>query len=105
MKIGDKLAVFIEGIEVTRGEIASISNGQVEIIIPGTRVVMATRTELAPHETKAPEVEHQVIGTTDVSDVNATSDTGPVAEPVEPVVEPVAQAPVVEATPDVKPAE
>lgn len=48
MNVGDKVSVSIQGIEIAKAEVKEVSDGTATLIVPATRVVMATKTELAP---------------------------------------------------------
>jgi len=51
MNVGDKVSVTIQGIEVAQAEVKEVGDGTATLIVPATRVVMATKTELAPEVT------------------------------------------------------
>ena len=46
MKKGDSLRVFIENVQVGRGEITAVREGEIEVTVPGFVSVIATRTSL-----------------------------------------------------------
>lgn len=46
MKIGDRLAVTIDGVEVTEAFVEDIEDGQATIVIPATRLVAQVRQTL-----------------------------------------------------------
>lgn len=91
MKLKDTVPVTIAGQEVAQAEIVEISDGQVTLIVPARRVVMATRTEIAFEQPPAPEPaepEKEVL----ITGVDRAT-----GEPEAPVVEtpaPEAPAPV-----------
>lgn len=60
MKVGDNIAVSIGGHVVAQAKVAEIADGRATLVVPGTVVVMAIRTELdrAPSE----GAEHIVTG-------------------------------------------
>ncbi len=61
-KIGDRLAVQIEGIDVAEAVIENIEDGLATIVIPATRLVVQTRQSLDLNATKAPEVDRVFAG-------------------------------------------
>jgi hypothetical protein len=61
MKVGDKISVSVQGIEVAQADVKEVSDGTATLIIPATRVVMATRTELAPEVTPVNQGAQTII--------------------------------------------
>lgn len=59
MKVGDQIPVTIAGQTVALAEVKELGDGSATLIVPGTRVVMATRTELSfestPNDTSGVE--------------------------------------------------
>lgn len=60
MKIGDSVDVVVAGQVVAKAEIKEVGDGTATLIVPATRVVMATRTELSA-ETPSSEPSTEVI--------------------------------------------
>ena len=61
MKVNDKIPVTIAGQQVAVATVKEMSEGTATLIVPATRVVMATRTELTVEE-KENEVEVLITG-------------------------------------------
>lgn len=72
MKKGDTVPVTISGHVVAQARVAEIESGRATLVVPGTVVVMAVRTELdrAPSDTGT---EHLVTG---VDRADPTESTG-----------------------------
>ena len=51
MKQGDKFPVTIAGQTVAEAVVREVGDGQVTLVVPGTIVVMATQTNIAPEAT------------------------------------------------------
>lgn len=98
MKQGDKIDVTIHGVKVADAEIQEVGDGQVTLVVPGTIVVMATSTSIAPEATlpdgmapPAPQaVEHQITGVDRVSSDGTVIDSseGTPVVPAPPVTAP-----------------
>lgn len=69
MKIGDRMAVQIEGVDVAEAIVEDIDNGNVTLVIPATRLVVKMRQSLDLTATATPEVDRVFAGVVD--------DTGP----------------------------
>lgn len=82
MKIGDKLAVQIEGMDVSEAVIEDISDGNAIIIIPATRLVVQVRQSLDLGATATPEVDRVFVG---VEQEQATP--APEEAPVQPMTQ------------------
>lgn len=70
MKQGDKFEVKIEGQVVAHAEVREVGDGQVTLVVPGTIVVMATSTGIAPAQPAVPapvQTEHQILGVDNTS--------------------------------------
>lgn len=61
MKRGDKYPVTIAGQVVAQAEIREVGDGTATLVVPGTIVVMATRTELSDAPTNADTSGTQTI--------------------------------------------
>lgn len=61
MKRGDKIPVTIAGQTVANAEVREVGDGQVTLVVPGTLVVMATRTEIAYEAPTQPERETETV--------------------------------------------
>lgn len=48
MKVGDKIDVTVAGEVIAQAEVKELGDGTVTFIVPASRVVMATKTEVAP---------------------------------------------------------
>jgi len=57
MKIGDRLAVQIEGVNVAEAVVEDIEDGNAVLVIPATRLVVKMRSTLDLNATKEPEVD------------------------------------------------
>jgi len=110
VKQGDKFPVTIAGQTVAEATVREVGDGQVTLVVPGTIVVMATSTSIAPEATvpdgavTEPAVEHQIVGVDRVSgdventdggtpEVVAPTPTAP-SEPAVAVEQPVQSEPV-----------
>lgn len=62
MRIGDRLAVQIEGTDVGEAYIEDIEDGNATIVIPATRIVVKVRNELDLAATREPEVDREFAG-------------------------------------------
>jgi hypothetical protein len=62
MKVGDVQPVTIAGQVVAQARVSEIGEGTVTFIVPGTKVVMATRVELAEAPREEPAVETIITG-------------------------------------------
>lgn len=62
MKIGDRLAVQIEGVDVAEAIVEDIDDGNATLIIPATRLVVRMRQSLDLTATAAPEVDRVFAG-------------------------------------------
>lgn len=62
MKIGDNIDVTIAGQPVAQARVKELADGTVTLEFPATRVVMATRTELAAPEPVETDVETIITG-------------------------------------------
>lgn len=63
MKVGDRLAVQIEGMDVGEAVIEDIEDGHATIVIPATRLVVQVRQSLDLSATREPEVDRILAGT------------------------------------------
>ena len=111
MEVGDKVQVDIAGHKVADATVKSIENGQATLVVPGTIVVMAVRTSLAPEvevPVEAAEGTQHVLLTDEVVKPEPVVEPAPVQQlpegvtpPVEPPAAPVApvEAPVAPAPP------
>ena len=77
MRQGDKVPVTIAGQVVAQATVRELGDGTVTLVVPGTLVVMAVRTEIAPdpQQTAVPETETLITG------VDRTSADSTVVEP------------------------
>lgn len=71
MKKGDSLRVFIENIEVSKGEITAVREGEIEVTVPGFVSVIATRTSLSTEPTSYEEAPTKEIHVTGIDVVDA----------------------------------
>ena len=64
MKVGDKVPVTIAGQKVADAEVRAMADGTVTLVFPATKVVMGTRTEIAPEVTGNTDTgsDHQILG-------------------------------------------
>ena len=72
MKIGDRLAVQIDGMDVAEAVIEDIEDGHATLVIPPTRLVVQVKQSLDLAATREPEVD-RVLG-------GMENDTPPVSE-------------------------
>lgn len=98
MKQGDKVPVTIAGQVVAQATVKELGDGTVTLVVPGTLVVMAVRTEIAPPTAAAVEGETVITGV-DREVVTTSAGTPevempPVTAPSETAETPAAPAPV-----------
>lgn len=64
MKVGDKVEVRIGSHVVAQAEVKELGDGTATLIIPGTKVVMGTRTDLTdlPQNEVTGGGDHQILG-------------------------------------------
>lgn len=98
MKVGDKFPVTVANQEVAQAEVKEIGEGTATLIVPATRVVMATKTELTVAPVAAEPAVQTIIDGVDRVSAPETQEV-PVAAPVNteqapaPVENQVAQTP------------
>lgn len=82
MKAGDKVPVTIAGQVVAQATVRELGDGTVTLVVPGTLVVMAVRTEIAPdpQQSAVPETETLITGvdrtSADSTDATVVEETG-----------------------------
>lgn len=79
MKVGDKVPVTVAGLVVAQAEVTEIGDGTATLVIPGTKAIFGTHTELTDTPEQDKETGTVIIGTEAASGKE---------EPVEPPVEP-----------------
>lgn len=92
MKVSDRFPVTLAGQTVAQAEVIEIDQGTVTLLIPGTKVVMETRTELAAPTPVEPESETIITGVDGPADNSAEPAATPDA--TVPPVQPTAPEPV-----------
>jgi hypothetical protein len=92
MKIGDRLAVQIEGMDVGEAVIEDIEDGHATLVIPATRLVVQVRQTLDLTATAAPETDRVLAGVVDTQD-NSSPATEALEQPQQ-VATPAPAAPV-----------
>ena len=99
MKVGDKYDVTIAGQVVAQAEVRELADGTATLIVPGTKVVMATRTDIAPEPVNistegASTIIEGVDRVNDAGEVVSSTETQTQSAPVPAPVENTQQTPV-----------
>jgi len=81
VNVGDKIPVSIAGHTVAQATVKEIAEGQATLVVPGTIVVMAVRTELAPDVVAAPESQTVLLTDNVVTPEQAATQQVPQAQP------------------------
>jgi len=83
MKVNETVPVLIAGQQVAVATVKEIGEGTVTLIVPGTVVVMATRTEISTPPTPEPSGNQHIL----LDEVERTSAPVVAEEPTAPVDE------------------
>ena len=109
MKVGDKYDVTIAGQVIAQAEVRELADGQVTLIVPGTKVVMATRTDIAPEPINVSSegagtiiegVERESVGGRESAPVGETANSSADATEVANAQPPVTQVQAVGESPN-----